>query len=54
MEDIDGIARVASAIKGRTLCPMGDAAALSILALVTKFRTEFESRIEECEAGNRS
>jgi NADH-quinone oxidoreductase subunit F len=54
MEDIDGIARVASAIKGRTLCPMGDAAALPILALVTKFRTEFGSRIEECRARNRS
>lgn len=47
MEDIDEIARVASAIKGRSLCPLGDAAALPILALVTKFRTELGSRIEE-------
>jgi len=54
MEDIDEIARVASAIKGRTLCPLGDAAALAILAIVTKFRTEFGSRIEECRARNRS
>ena len=54
MEDIDGIARVASAIMGRTLCPMGDSAALSILTLVTKFRSEFWSRIEECQARNRS
>jgi NADH-quinone oxidoreductase subunit F len=54
MEDIDEIARVASAIRGRTLCPLGDTAALAILAIVTKFRTEFWSRIEECRARNRS
>jgi len=47
MEDIDEIARVASAIKGRSLCPLGDAAALPILALVTKFRTDLGSRVEE-------
>ncbi len=52
--DLAEIARVASAIKGRTLCPLGDAAALAILALITKFRTEFESYIEECQARNRT
>jgi NADH-quinone oxidoreductase subunit F len=40
--DAEEIARLASAIKGRTLCPLGDAAALPILALVTKFRSELE------------
>jgi len=43
--DLDEIARVAGAIKGRTLCPMGDAAALPIIALVTKFRGELEAAL---------
>jgi NADH-quinone oxidoreductase subunit F len=42
--DIDEIVRIASAIKGRTFCPLGDAAALPILALVGKFRAELVER----------
>jgi NADH-quinone oxidoreductase subunit F len=34
---------VAGMIKGRTLCPLGDAAALPIQALVRKFRPELEA-----------
>jgi NADH-quinone oxidoreductase subunit F len=41
-EDIDTIVRLASNIKGKTLCPMGDAAALPILSLCQKFRAELE------------
>jgi NADH-quinone oxidoreductase subunit F len=40
--DFDLILKLADGMKGRTLCPMGDAAALPILALVTKFREELE------------
>ncbi len=40
--DVEEVARLASAIKGRTLCPLGDAAALPILALVMKFRSELQ------------
>ncbi|MBN2198604.1 MAG: NADH-quinone oxidoreductase subunit NuoF [Candidatus Aminicenantes bacterium] len=40
--DVDTLHRLASGIKGRTLCPMGDAAALPVLALVAKFRDELE------------
>jgi len=40
--DLETILRLAANIKGRTLCPMGDAAALPIAALVTKFRDELE------------
>jgi NADH-quinone oxidoreductase subunit F len=40
--DVEEIARLASAIKGRTLCPLGDAAAMPLLALVNKFRSELE------------
>lgn len=42
-EDIENIIRLASNIKGKTLCPLGDAAALPILSIVQKFREEIES-----------
>jgi NADH:ubiquinone oxidoreductase subunit F (NADH-binding) len=32
-------------MKGQTLCPMGDAAALPIHALVSKFREELEQAV---------
>jgi NADH-quinone oxidoreductase subunit F len=41
--DVEDIKRLALNIKGRTLCPMGDAAALPILALIAKFRSELET-----------
>ncbi len=44
-EDLDLILSLADGIKGRTLCPMGDAAALPIHALVTKFRDELEQAV---------
>jgi NADH-quinone oxidoreductase subunit F len=40
--DFDLILRLADGIKARTLCPLGDAAALPIHALVSKFRGELE------------
>ena len=43
--DLDLILGLADGIKGRTLCPMGDAAALPIHALVTKFRDELEGAV---------
>ncbi len=51
IEDIDRILEVASAIRGRTLCPLGDGAAMPVAALVAKFRQELTDRIEE--AGRR-
>ncbi len=41
--DIDEIGRLAGAMKGRTLCPLGDAAALPLLGLVRKFKKELEA-----------
>ena len=41
--DVEDIKRLALNIKGRTLCPLGDAAALPILALIAKFRSELET-----------
>ena len=46
-EDIDNIERVASNILGKTLCPMGDAAAMPILSITRKFRKELESYVQE-------
>ena len=40
--DVDEIARLAGAMMGRTLCPLGDAAALPLLGLVRKFKKELE------------
>lgn len=46
-EDIDNIERVASNILGKTLCPMGDAAAMPILSITRKFRMELESYVSD-------
>jgi NADH-quinone oxidoreductase subunit F len=43
--DLDLILDLADGMKMRTLCPMGDAAALPIHALVSKFRDELEREV---------
>ena len=43
--DLDLILDLADGIKGRTLCPLGEAAALPIRALVLKFRGELERAV---------
>ena len=43
--DLDLILDLADGIKGRTLCPLGEAAALPIRALVVKFRGELERAV---------
>lgn len=42
-EDIDTIIRLAENMLGKTLCPLGDAAALPILSIARKFQQELES-----------
>lgn len=44
-DDLDNIIRLASNIMGKTLCPLGDAAAMPILSITQKFRKEIESYI---------
>ncbi len=44
--DIDNIHRLAHNILGKTLCPLGDAAAMPVISIVEKFRKEIESYIE--------
>ncbi len=45
IEDLDNIIRLANNILGKTLCPLGDAAAMPIISIVQKFRNELESYI---------
>jgi NADH-quinone oxidoreductase E subunit len=44
--DIDAVLRICAAVKGSTLCPIGDAFALPLAAMVRKFRGEFEALIK--------
>ncbi len=44
-EDLDTIIDLASNIMGKTLCPMGDAAAMPILSLCRKFREELAKNL---------
>jgi NADH-quinone oxidoreductase subunit F len=43
--DLDLILRLADGIRGKTLCPLGEGAAMPIHALITKFRNELERAV---------
>lgn len=45
-EDLDNIVRLAGNMLGKTLCPLGDAAAMPILSIMKKFRSEIEDYLE--------
>ena len=45
-EDIDLLNSVADNIQGRTICALGDAAAMPVRAMIKNFREEFEYHIE--------
>ena len=42
-DDLDKITQLANNMLGKTLCPLGDAAAMPILSIVQKFRKELET-----------
>jgi NADH:ubiquinone oxidoreductase subunit F (NADH-binding) len=44
--DIETILRLCATIMGSTLCPTGDAFSMPIQAMVTKFRSEFETLVK--------
>jgi len=44
-EDIDLIGELAKNMLGRTFCPLGDAAAMTNISIVQKFRSEFEDHL---------
>jgi len=46
MEDLDELNRVADNIQGRTICALGDAAAMPVRAFLKHYRAEFEHHIE--------
>ena len=46
MEDIDLLNSVADNIQGRTICALGDAAAMPVRAMIKHFRDEFVYHIE--------
>ena len=45
-EDLDVLTSVADNIQGRTICALGDAAALPVKSFIKHFRSEFEHHIE--------
>lgn len=46
MSDLDKLDDVASKIEGRTICALGDAAAMPVRSFIRNFRAEFEHYIE--------
>ena len=46
MEDIDLLNSVADNIQGRTICALGDAAAMPVRAMIKHFRSEFIHHVE--------
>ena len=52
MEDIDLLNSVADNIQGRTICALGDAAAMPVRAMIKNFRDEFIHHIEHKTASS--
>ena len=48
-EDLDMLDSVAGNIMGRTICALGDAAAMPVRAMIKHFRHEFEAKINAAE-----
>ena len=44
--DLDMLNSIADNIQGRTICALGDAAAMPVRAMIKNFREEFEYHIE--------
>jgi NADH-quinone oxidoreductase subunit F len=53
-EDLDKLYSVADSIMGRTICALGDAAAMPVRAMIKHFRSEFEYHVEHktCMVGS--
>ncbi len=49
-QDVDLLYDVANNIDGKTICPLGEAAAWPVKAFVTKYRGEFE---QACKNGKK-
>ncbi|MCK4950926.1 MAG: NADH-quinone oxidoreductase subunit F, partial [Gammaproteobacteria bacterium] len=53
-EDIDQLDEVAGKIAGRTICALGDAAAMPVQSFIKEFREEFQYHIDhkKCMVGS--
>jgi NADH-quinone oxidoreductase subunit F len=53
LADIDYLLEISTNITGRTICPLGDAAAMPVESFVKVFRSEFEDHVREkrCPSG---
>lgn len=49
VNDIDTVDQLAVNMFGHTFCPLGDAAAMPTMAIVRKFRHEFEAKLESAQ-----
>ena len=49
VNDIDTVDQLAVNMFGHTFCPLGDAAAMPTMAIVRKFRREFEAKLESAQ-----
>ena len=49
MSDVDLLWDIQSKIEGKTICPLGDAAAWPVASAIRHFRSEFEEMIEKVE-----
>ena len=47
MEDLDKLDRIAGNIMGRTICALGDAAAMPVQSFINVFRDEFVAKIQQ-------
>jgi NADH-quinone oxidoreductase subunit F len=51
IDDLDLLTSVANKIMGRTICALGDAAALPVISFIKYFREEFVAHIEKTQHG---
>ncbi|HSS40113.1 MAG TPA: NADH-ubiquinone oxidoreductase-F iron-sulfur binding region domain-containing protein, partial [Polyangia bacterium] len=49
--DVELLSHIANGIGGNTICALGDAAAWPMLGFLTKFRSDFEARIQPKKIG---
>jgi NADH-quinone oxidoreductase subunit F len=49
-DDLDMLNSIADNIQGRTICALGDAAAMPVRAMIKHFRHEFQELIDKAQA----
>ena len=49
LEDLDTLDEIAGNIMGRTICALGDAAAMPVQSFIKHFRDEFVAKIKQSQ-----